>query len=158
MAENTPLGPSEGEHHTLDHVDQYLRIGQESDASDIHLGVNAMPIWRRYGTIESVWLQADKLTAADTQRLAYGFLTEEQRATLESRGDVDKIFAEFGSANDRRLRASAFALATVLVWVAEAIDRSVALKLALEMVNGMAKTAPMTPEALARDHLKKNPA
>ena len=72
------------------------------------------------------------------------------RINFESRGDVDRIFAEFGSDNDRRLRASAFALATVLVWVAEAIDHAVVLRLALELVNGMAKTAPMTPEALAK--------
>ena len=36
--------------HTLEHVDQYLLIGKESDASDIHLGVNAQPIWRRFGS------------------------------------------------------------------------------------------------------------
>ena len=102
MAETTPLGPSEGEHHTLDHIDQYLKIGQESDASDVHLGVNSMPIWRRYGTLESIWLQADKLTAADTQRLAFGFLNDAQKETLETRGDVDFAYAtEFG-----RFRAS----------------------------------------------------
>jgi len=102
VAETTPLGPSDGEHHTLQHVDQYLTIGQESDASDIHLGVNATPIWRRYGTLEPVWLKADKLTAADTERLAYGFLNDEQRRTLETRGDVDFAYAtDFG-----RFRAS----------------------------------------------------
>ena len=102
MAETTPLGPSEGEHHTLDHIDQYLKIGQESDASDVHLGVNSMPIWRRYGTLESIWLQADKLTAADTQRLAFGFLNDAQKETLETRGDVDFAYAtDFG-----RFRAS----------------------------------------------------
>src|SRR6185503_9609515 len=70
----TPLGPSDGEHHTLEHVDMYLQIGQELDASDVHLGVNAMPIWRRYGTLEPIWLKADKLSANDTHKLAYGFL------------------------------------------------------------------------------------
>jgi len=103
MAETlTALGPLEGEHHTLDHVDQYLQLGQESDASDIHLGVNCMPIWRRYGTLEPIWIQADKLTAADTARLAHGFLTEVQRDVLETRGDVDFAYAtDFG-----RFRAS----------------------------------------------------
>ena len=82
-------GPEGGEVHTLEHVDQYLQIGHESDASDIHLGVDAPPIWRRYGTLESIWLQADQLTAADTERLAMGFLTDKQKATLAERGDVD---------------------------------------------------------------------
>jgi twitching motility protein PilT len=79
--------------HTLEHVDQYLYIGKESDASDIHLGVNAQPIWRRYGTLEPIWLQAPKLSAADTERLAMGFLSEAQRKQLVERGDVDFAYS-----------------------------------------------------------------
>ena len=48
--------------YALDHVDQYLQLGKESDASDIHLGVNSQPIWRRLGILEPIWLQAPKLT------------------------------------------------------------------------------------------------
>jgi len=87
------ISPSEGEVHTLDHIDQYLAIGQESDASDIHLGVNAQPIWRLFGNLEPIWLQAPKLTAADTERLAMGFLTEPQKKQLADRGDVDFAYA-----------------------------------------------------------------
>src|SRR5688572_15846012 len=102
MAEPIPLGPTDGEQQTLDHVDQYLQIGQESDASDVHLSVNCLPMWRRYGSLDAIWLQAEKLTAADTGRLAYGFLTDAQKETLESRGDVDFAYSnEFG-----RFRAS----------------------------------------------------
>jgi twitching motility protein PilT len=79
--------------HTLDHVDMYLRIGQESDASDIHLAVNNKPGWRRFGNLEPIWLQADELSAADTQRLALGFLNEEQKHRLFSKGDVDFAYA-----------------------------------------------------------------
>lgn len=101
VAEAPSALPS-GEHHTLDHVDHYLRIGQESKASDIHLGVNAMPIWRRNGTLEPIWLQAPKLTEADTRMLAMGFLNDEQKALIETRGDVDFAYAtDFG-----RFRAS----------------------------------------------------
>src|SRR5215213_4870695 len=102
--ENTPtaLAPAAGEVHTLEHVDNYLRIGQESDASDIHLGVNSAPIWRRFGLLEPIWLQADKLTPADTERLAMGFLTDAQKELLAKRGDVDFAYAtSFG-----RFRAS----------------------------------------------------
>ena len=88
--------------HTLEHVDQYLQIGQQSDASDIHLGVNAQPIWRRYGGLESIWLQADTLASADTERLAMGFLNDHQKELLGERGDVDFAYAtSFG-----RFRAS----------------------------------------------------
>jgi twitching motility protein PilT len=85
--------PAEGEMHTLAHVDQYLSIGHESDASDIHLGVNAKPIWRRYGNLEPIWPDAPTLTAAETERLAMGFLTEPQKRQLAERGDVDFAYA-----------------------------------------------------------------
>jgi twitching motility protein PilT len=75
--------------HTLEHVDMYLQVGQESDASDVHLGVNCPPTWRRFGALEPIWAQADKLTAQDTHRLAYSFLNEEQQKILEERGDID---------------------------------------------------------------------
>jgi len=88
--------------HALEHVDQYLRIGQESDCSDVHLGVNAQPIWRRNGTLEPIWMQATKLVAADTDRLAMSFLNDEQKKLLADRGDVDFAYASsFG-----RFRAS----------------------------------------------------
>ncbi len=100
MSEHPPLPPSvssEGNIQTLDHVDRYLLVGQESGASDIHLGVNALPIWRRNGILEPIWLQAPLLTAEDTRRLADGFLTDAQKQLLEERGDVDFAYAtEFG--------------------------------------------------------------
>jgi twitching motility protein PilT len=79
--------------HTLEHVDQYLLIGKESDASDIHLGVNSQPIWRRFGSLEPIWLQAPKLTVADTERLAMTFLTDPQKKQLIERGDVDFAYS-----------------------------------------------------------------
>jgi len=79
------------------HVDQYLSVGQQGGASDIHLGVNAPPIWRLYGNLQPIWPDVPKLTAEDTAALAAGFLTQEQRALLEERGDVDFAYAnEFG--------------------------------------------------------------
>jgi len=79
--------------HALAHVDQYLSIGKESGASDIHLSVNVQPIWRRFGTLEPIWLQADTLTAADTERLAMGFLNDTQKKLLAERGDVDFAYS-----------------------------------------------------------------
>jgi len=95
MSEALPTTPTPGEPvtQTLDHVDLYLRVGQESNASDIHLGVNSRPIWRRNGTLEPIWLQAPVLSAADTERLAMGFLTEEQKRQLHNQGDVDFAYS-----------------------------------------------------------------
>jgi len=78
---------------TLEHVDQYLMVGKESDSSDIHLCVNSQPIWRRFGRLEPIWLQAPVLSASDTERLAMGFLTNPQKAQLHERGDVDFAYA-----------------------------------------------------------------
>ena len=91
-------GVSVGEEHVLfDHVDRYLLIGQESNASDIHLGVNMPPIWRRNGNMEPIFRQAPRLSATDTDRLARSFLDEEQLQRLEDVGDVDFAYAtEFG--------------------------------------------------------------
>ncbi|HEY2711547.1 MAG TPA: PilT/PilU family type 4a pilus ATPase [Chthoniobacterales bacterium] len=75
------------------HVDYYLAVGQENGASDIHLGVNAQPIWRLFGHLQPIWPEASKLTATDTAALAEGFLTEGQRAQLAERGDVDFAYS-----------------------------------------------------------------
>ena len=82
--------------HALAHVDQYLGIGKESGASDVHLSVNVQPTWRRFGTLEPIWLQADKLLAADTENLAMGFLNDAQKKLLEERGDVDFAYSNAG--------------------------------------------------------------
>ncbi|MEO6847723.1 MAG: PilT/PilU family type 4a pilus ATPase [Chthoniobacterales bacterium] len=83
----------ENEAQTLGHIDQYLAVGKESGASDVHLSVNCKPTWRRFGTLEPIWLRAPVLTAADTERLVMGFLTDEQKAQLAERGDVDYCYA-----------------------------------------------------------------
>jgi twitching motility protein PilT len=86
----------------LDHVDEYLKLGQEYDCSDIHLATAAAPLWRRYGLLQSIWGNAAKLTAADTQRLAESFLAPKELNRLRERGDVDFAYATpFG-----RFRAS----------------------------------------------------
>ena len=77
----------------LTHVDHYLTVGKESGASDIHLSVNSPPIWRRYGLLEPIWLQAEPLNPAQTEQLAAGFLTPEQLQQLATRGDVDFAYA-----------------------------------------------------------------
>ena len=96
------ISPLATEVHSLSHVDDYLQVGMNGDASDIHLGVNAPPIWRRYGTLHPVWPEAAPLEAHQTEALADGFLTDVQRQILHERGDIDFAYANsFG-----RFRAS----------------------------------------------------
>ena len=77
----------------FDHVDRYLVMAQQSGASDLHLAVDTKPSWRRFGNLEPIWLQAEHLTATETQNLALGFLTPEQQHLLFERGDVDFAYA-----------------------------------------------------------------
>src|SRR5438552_12294930 len=86
----------------LRHIDEYLAIGQQAGASDIHLGINAPPIWRLHGTLQPIWPDAPRFRPEQTQKLAEAFLTDTQRQLVEERGDAD-----FAYANSRgRYRAS----------------------------------------------------
>ena len=79
--------------HPLSHVDEYLTVGQSAGASDVHLGVNAPPIWRLHGTLQPIWPDAPRLTSDQTLALADGFLSNPQKTQLNERGDADFAYA-----------------------------------------------------------------
>jgi twitching motility protein PilT len=79
--------------HPLPHVDNYLEIGQKADASDVHLGVDAPPIWRVHGSLEPIWPDAPPLTGEQTVALAEAFMPQAYKEELESRGDSDFAYA-----------------------------------------------------------------
>ncbi len=83
--------------HPLSHVNQYWAVGQEAGASDVHLGVNAPPLWRLHGTLQPIWPDAPRLTSDDTLALAERFLSDLQKTQLNERGDADFAYAnKFG--------------------------------------------------------------
>src|SRR5207248_3436340 len=77
----------------LRHIDEYLAVGQEAGASDIHLGVNAPPVWRLHGTLQPIWPDAPRFKPEQTRKLADSFLTDAQRQLVEERGDADFAYA-----------------------------------------------------------------
>src|SRR5713101_5815840 len=79
--------------HPLGHVDEYLEIGQKADASDVHLAVNAQPIWRVHGTLEPIWPDAPLLTGEQTAALAESFVPDVYKTELNARGDSDFAYA-----------------------------------------------------------------
>src|SRR5205823_10714357 len=79
--------------HPLRHVDDYLAVGQEAGASDVHLAVNAPPIWRLHGTLGPIWPDAPPFSPDQTERLAESFLSEQQSALVRERGDADFAYA-----------------------------------------------------------------
>lgn len=90
------------EHHVLDHVDEYLKLGREYDCSDLHLATAYPPAWRRYGQLSPIWPEHPPLKPDESERLVRSFLGEKELARLEERGDID--FAYIGSGG--RYRAS----------------------------------------------------
>src|SRR5216110_4091899 len=77
------------ESHPLPHVDNYLQVGQQAGASDVHLGVAAPPIWRVHGILQPMWPDAPILTKEQTVSLAEAFMPEVYKAELNARGDSD---------------------------------------------------------------------
>jgi len=79
--------------HPLSHVDEYLEIGQKAGASDVHLAVNAQPIWRLNGTLQPIWPDAPLLTGEQTAALAESFVPDVYKTELTARGDSDFAYA-----------------------------------------------------------------
>src|SRR5260370_5704962 len=78
---------------TFNHVDHYLAFGESAGASDVHLGVDAPPLWRLHGTLQAIWPDAPRLTAENTLVLAEGLLSDLHKAQLNQRGDTDFAYA-----------------------------------------------------------------
>jgi hypothetical protein len=70
------------------------------------------------------------------------------RQAYELRGPVRAVFAEHQMPPGEWPPTCAFALVVELARVRDAIDHRVAVRIVLETVNGMAKTAPMTDRHL----------
>jgi twitching motility protein PilT len=79
--------------HPLAHVDEYLEIGEKAGASDVHLAVNAPPIWRLHGTLQPIWPDVPRLTREQTAALAESFVPDAYKKELNLRGDSDFAYA-----------------------------------------------------------------
>ncbi|MFT5466496.1 MAG: twitching motility protein PilT [Verrucomicrobiales bacterium] len=77
----------------LPHVNDYLKFGIDYDCSDIHLASTCQPYWRRFGSLQPIWENAEPLSAENCEALARGFLAEREMKRLEERGDVDFAYA-----------------------------------------------------------------
>lgn len=89
MTKFPPAALAANGERSLQCIDDYLAVAQHAGASDIHLGVNAPPLWRLHGTLQPIWPEAAKLTSDDTAGLVEGFLPDAQKTKLNERGDAD---------------------------------------------------------------------
>ncbi len=77
------------EHQVLDHVDAYLKLGVEYDASDVHLSTAFPPSWRVNGRLQPIWPDHHNLEKDDIVNLMHSYMTKGQLETLDEKGDVD---------------------------------------------------------------------
>ena len=74
-------------------IQQLFKLMVENGGSDLHLTVGTSPGLRVNGEIVRVKVPA--LTAADTKRLIYQILTEEQKNEFEKNMELDFSFGSF---------------------------------------------------------------
>ncbi|HEV2805375.1 MAG TPA: PilT/PilU family type 4a pilus ATPase [Chthoniobacterales bacterium] len=128
---------------TLSSVDEYLVVAQQAGASDIHLGVNAPPIWRLHGILQPIWPDSAKLTSEETAALAEGFLTDAQKVQLNERGDADFAYANaFGRFRTSLVRHRlgidlVFRIVNTQVRTMDELGLSESLKLLTRYQNGL---------------------
>jgi hypothetical protein len=72
------------------------------------------------------------------------------RVAYETRAILDSSLSPLGDDQGNRLRATTAVLARALCETRDVLNRSIAITLAIETINGMAKTAPMTDTAMAK--------
>jgi twitching motility protein PilT len=73
------------------HIDELLNIVVDKNASDLHLCADAEPVIRVDGRL--IRLNYEKLTPADTHRLVYDILTDEQIERFERTLELDLSYA-----------------------------------------------------------------
>jgi twitching motility protein PilT len=84
-------------------IQQLFKLMVDHNSSDLHLSVGSPPAMRIHGEVVKVKIGA--LTKADTKRLVYQILTDNQRNELEKNLDLDFSFGIKGLA---RFRANVF--------------------------------------------------
>ena len=73
------------------HLDEILHIIADNGSSDLHLAAGIPPIIRHDGKLLPA--PYDKMTAADTQRMMYDILTDDQIQRFESTWELDFSYA-----------------------------------------------------------------
>ncbi|MFT6794787.1 MAG: twitching motility protein PilT [Rubritalea sp.] len=80
------------ENHFYEHVDTYLQMAVEYDASDIHLTTGSPPVWRRHGNLMPIWDDAENFTNEQIETLITSFLDAKCQKILVEIGDADSSY------------------------------------------------------------------
>ena len=81
-------------HHAFNPVlEDYLKYAVDQDCSDVHFSTGSLPMWRRYGRLEPIYPNSDRLTGEQVKILCEQFLGPREWADLEKSGDADYAHA-----------------------------------------------------------------
>ena len=86
-------------------LDDLLRVGAESGASDVHITAEAIPLMRVDGDLVAIPGHPDVLSDSWVRAAAFGLMNSGQRAEFDERHEVDLAFAVEGVG---RLRVNVF--------------------------------------------------
>jgi twitching motility protein PilT len=81
------------------HLHDYLQYAREVDAADLHFNVGCPPMVRRHGSL--VRLPIEPLAAADTERLLFAALSEDQRGRISGEKGLDFCYTVPGQGRYR---------------------------------------------------------
>ena len=84
-------------------LEQLLKVMVDKGASDVHISAGSPPLLRIDGSVHR--LNLAPLTPGETRLLCYSVISEEQRATFESKHELD---FSFPIPNVSRFRANLF--------------------------------------------------
>jgi twitching motility protein PilT len=73
-------------------IDQLLTLGLEAGASDVHFGVSAPALMRKFGTLQPLYADAQPLTPENTHALIHSFLNPMQLQALSQKKGIDFSF------------------------------------------------------------------
>ena len=148
-------------------IDAFLRIMQENDASDLHIGAGFEPMLRIHGVLEKT--SHRQLTPDEVKVLVYELLTDVQIEALEKHGELDCAYTLDGVARFRINvfkkypgMAAAFRIiphnmpTLESLGIPDAIERMLQSRSGLILVTGPTGSGKSTTLAAMVNHLNQN--
>lgn len=76
-------------HPFYEDLDRYLEYAVEMDCSDVHFSTGSQPMWRRYGKLQPIFPNSERLTDDQVRILCNQFLGKREWDDLAKSGDAD---------------------------------------------------------------------
>jgi len=80
-------------HPFYEDLSHYLKYAVDMDCSDVHFSTGSQPMWRRYGRLEAIYPNSDRLTNEQVKILCNQFLGKREWEDIKNSGDADYAHA-----------------------------------------------------------------